>query len=128
MVNREKGMTLLEVMVALFIFAMTGTAILKASGDHLNGLSQIEEVTFATWIANNRLNELKLNGSWPPKNNLKGKEDMADRTWYWQQQVRKTNDDDLRAVDIVVGLDPEYTSSVTTVTTYIAKPADKVSP
>ena len=49
------GMTLLEVLVALFIFALTGTAIMKAASDHLTGVGQIEDITFATWVANNHL-------------------------------------------------------------------------
>ena len=85
-------MTLLEVMVALLIFALTGTAILKAAGDHLNNVGQIEAVTFASYVASNRLNQLQLDDTWPPKNNLKGSMEMADRTWYWQQKVTKTID------------------------------------
>lgn len=120
--KRQKGMTLLEVMVALFIFAMTGTAVMKAASEHLNAVGMIEENTFATWVANNRLNSVTLNATWPPKNNLRGSSDMSDRTWYWQQAVKKTNDDDLRAVEVSVGLDSQYQTFVTTVTTYVTKP------
>lgn len=116
-----KGMTLLEVMIALLIFALTGTAIMKAAAEHLSSVGQIEEITFATWVANNRLAEMKLTSKWPPKNNLKGNMEMADRTWYWQQEVKKTNDDDLRSVAITVGLDSEYNNTLTTVTTFVAK-------
>ncbi|MDO6566880.1 type II secretion system minor pseudopilin GspI [Alteromonas sp. 1_MG-2023] len=119
---RQQGMTLLEVMVALLIFALTGTAILKAAGDHLNNVGQIEAVTFANYVASNRLNQLQLDDTWPPKNNLKGSMDMADRTWYWQQKVTKTTDDDLRSVSVTVGLSSDYASSVTSVTTFVAKP------
>ncbi|KXJ58130.1 type II secretion system protein GspI [Alteromonas sp. KUL42] len=118
-------MTLLEVMVALLIFAMTGTAILKAAGDHLSSVGQVEAVTFANWVASNRLSQLQLDTTWPPKNNVKGNMEMADRTWYWRQSVTKTNDDDLRAVTIYVGEDKEYASSVTSVTTFVAKPTSK---
>ena len=120
--DKQKGLTLLEVMVALLIFALTGTAILKAAGDHLSSVGQIESVTFANWVASNRLNQLQLETTWPPKNNLKGSMEMADRTWFWQQQVTKTNDGDLRAVTIFVGEDKNYVSTVTSVTTFVAKP------
>lgn len=119
---KQAGMTLLEVMVALLIFALTGSAILKAAGDHLNNVGQVEAITFANWVASNRLNQLQLDTSWPPKNNLKGDMEMADRTWYWQQSVTKTNDDDLRSVTINVGLREDYSDSVTSVTTFVAKP------
>jgi len=124
MIGHQRGMTLLEVMVALLIFAVTGTAIMKAAGEHLNGVGQIEEVTLATWVANNRLAQMKLTSKWPPKNNEKGSMEMADRTWYWQQSVLKTNDDDLRSVSVTVGLSSDYENTVTTVTTFVAKPTD----
>ena len=120
--DKQQGLTLLEVMVALLIFALTGSAILKAAGDHLSSVGQIESVTFANWVASNRLNQLQLETTWPPKNNLKGSMEMADRTWFWQQKVTKTNDGDLRAVTISVGEDKNYVSTVTSVTTFVAKP------
>jgi general secretion pathway protein I len=119
---RQQGMTLLEVMVALLIFALTGSAILKAAGDHLNNVGQVEAITFANWVASNRLNQLQMDTSWPPKNNLKGEVEMAERTWYWQQSVIKTNDEDLRSVTVKVGLNKDYGDSVTSVTTFVAKP------
>jgi general secretion pathway protein I len=122
--SKVKGLTLLEVMVALLIFALTGTAILKAAGEHLSSVGQIESVTFANWVASNRLNQLQLENTWPPKNNLKGSMEMADRTWYWQQTVTKTNDNDLRAVTVAVGEDEGYGSTVTSVTTFVAKPTE----
>lgn len=122
-VKLARGMTLLEVMVALLIFAITGTAVMKAASEHLFGVGQIEEITFATWVANNRLNVMQREDTWPPKNNLKGEQKMADHTWYWQQRVVKTNDDDLRAIEISVGLDEDYSHSLTSVTTYVAKPS-----
>ncbi|MBU3020357.1 type II secretion system minor pseudopilin GspI [Aestuariibacter sp. A3R04] len=116
-------MTLLEVMAALAIFALAGTAVMKAASEHLNSVSRVEETTFATWVANNRLNHIKLTANWPPKNNVRGTAEMADRTWYWQQVVKKTTDDDLRAVEISVGTDDQYEYFDASVVTYLARPA-----
>lgn len=118
----QQGMTLLEVMIALLIFAMTGTAILKVAGDHLNNVGQIEAITLANYVASNRLNQLQLDSTWPPKNNIKGSVELADRTWYWQQSVTKTNDNDLRSVAVSVGLSQDYSTTTTSVTTFVAKP------
>jgi general secretion pathway protein I len=115
------GMTLLEVLVALFIFALTGTAIMKAASDHLTGVGQIEEITFATWVANNRLTQLHIDNTWPIKNNQKGEQEMAGRKWYWQQRVSKTNDSDMVQVEVSVGLDEQYEDTVTSASTFIAK-------
>ncbi|TPV59293.1 type II secretion system protein GspI [Aestuariibacter sp. GS-14] len=111
-------------MVALFIFAVTGTAIMKAASEHLNGVGQIEEVAIATWVANNHINELLLERSWPLKNNQKGQQDMAGRTWYWTQVVKATNDSDFKAVEVSVSLKEQRTDNITTVVVYLAKPAE----
>lgn len=118
----NKGMTLLEVMVALAIFAITGTAIMKAATDHLSGVSQIEEITLATWVANNQMTQVMLSEQWPPKDNQKGSQEMSGRTWYWQQKILKTNDEHLRSVEITVGLDENYEGNITTVTSYVSNP------
>jgi general secretion pathway protein I len=115
------GMTLLEVLVALFIFALTGTAIMKAASDHLIGVGQIEDITIATWVANNRLTQLHIDNTWPIKNNQKGEQEMARRKWYWQQRVMKTSDADMVQVEVSVGLDLQYKGTVTSVKTFIAK-------
>ena len=115
------GMTLLEVLVALFIFALTGTAIMKAATDHLTGVGQIEDITFATWVANNRLTRLQIDTTWPIKNNQKGEQEMAGRRWYWQQRVNKTNDSNMVQVEVTVGLDEKEAATVTSVSTFIAK-------
>jgi general secretion pathway protein I len=117
----RSGMTLLEVLVALFIFALTGTAIMKAASDHLTGVGQIEDITFATWVANNRLTQLHIDNTWPIKNNKKGEQEMAGRKWYWQQRVNKTTDADMVQVEVTVGLDEQYQSTVTSAITFIAK-------
>lgn len=117
----KTGMTLLEVLVALFIFALTGTAIMKAASDHLTGVGQIEDITFATWVADNRLTQLHLDTKWPIKNNQKGELEMAGRKWYWQQRISKTSDENMVQVEVSVGLDEQYQATVTSVSTFIAK-------
>ncbi|AEE21117.1 type II secretion system minor pseudopilin GspI [Paraglaciecola chathamensis] len=119
--RQHKGMTLLEVMVALVIFAMTATAIMKAASDHLSSIGQIEEITFATWVANNRLTQLQLSTTWPPKNNAKGEQEMSERTWFWRQTVSKTNDSELMSVEVSVALDAAFSAPITSVTTFVAK-------
>ena len=119
------GMTLLEVLIALFIFALTGTAIMKAASDHLMGVGQIEDITFATWVANNRLTQLHIDNTWPVKHKQKGEQEMARQKWYWQQLVSKTSDSDMVQVEVSVGLDKQFNTTVTSAKTFIAKQTTK---
>jgi general secretion pathway protein I len=122
----QHGLTLLEVMVALAIFAITGSAILKAVGENLNSVGQLEAITVANWVANNQLTQLQLSRPWPIRNNVKGSSEMANRTWYWQRVVENTSDDELKQVTISVSLDSGFEDSITSVTTYFSKPVSTI--
>ena len=78
---RQSGMTLLEVMVAIMIFAMTATAILRSGSEHLRSTAMIKDISIATWVANNALSEIILEATWPLKKNKKGESEMAGSIW-----------------------------------------------
>lgn len=118
----QRGLTLIEVMVALLIFGLTGTAILKAVGDNLSAVSELRAITYATQVANNQLTRLAIQQTWPIKNNVKGEMEMGTSTWYWQQQVEKTQAADMVQVRILVSEDASFSSTITDVTTFFAKP------
>ncbi|WP_158972735.1 type II secretion system minor pseudopilin GspI [Paraglaciecola sp. L3A3] len=120
-IKKQFGLTLIEVMVALAIFALTASAIVKASGDHLSSVGQIEQITFATWVANNRLTHLHISSTWPVENNKSGDEEMAGNTWYWQQKVEKTSDKDMVKVEVSVATDKKFENAVTSITAFITK-------
>ena len=119
-----KGFTLLEVMVALFIFALTGSAIVKTTAEHINSVGQLEEMTFATWVANNQLMRATIlaQKQWPPKNNQKGQVEMADRQWYWHLEVANTDAEAIKQITVSVGLDADSDTQITSVTSFLGKP------
>lgn len=59
-----RGMTLLEVMVALAVFAIAGLAVMKTASEHLSGLNYLEQKTLATWVVENQLVQQKLEAKW----------------------------------------------------------------
>ncbi|MDX1391899.1 MAG: type II secretion system minor pseudopilin GspI [Rheinheimera sp.] len=101
---RHKGFTLLELLVAMAIFATAGMAIMQASSAHIRSLSQLDELTIASYVANNQLQLALLDNEWPGKSKSQGEVTMANRNWVWQQQLSKLTDDDLQLVVISVSL------------------------
>ena len=120
---RQRGMTLIEVMVALLIFGLAGTAVMKAATENLTRVSQLQDITLATFVANNRLTQLHLEQEWPIRNNQKGEMEIAEVKWYWQQTVTKTQENDLVQVRISVAVDAEYQQMVTDVVSFFGKPS-----
>lgn len=100
--RQSAGFTLIEVMLALSIFTMAALAALQVASEHLRSISLIEERTFAIMVASNRMAEVHTSDNWPPQDGATGQMQMAERNWFWRQQVVETVTDGLREVTIVV--------------------------
>ncbi len=121
--SRQAGMTLLEVLVAVAIFATAGMALMKTASEHLRGTQLVEHTTFATWVANNRLTRLHLQKRYPPKNNAKGEMRLADQDFIWQQRVTKATDNSVN-VEVLVFHKAEPDNPITSVQTFIYQPTE----
>ncbi|WP_206483214.1 type II secretion system minor pseudopilin GspI [Thalassotalea sp. G2M2-11] len=123
--NRSFGFTLIEVLLALSVFSLAGLALLNTADTHFTSLNQLEDKMMAEWIASNQLVEAHLEKSWPPKNNKKGKVELAGRQWHWLQKVIKTTDKDMRAIVVEVRSDEQSELALTSLTSYISKGSAK---
>ncbi|MGF1759062.1 type II secretion system minor pseudopilin GspI [Photobacterium sagamiensis] len=117
--KRNRGMTLLEVLVALAVFATAALSVMKAVSQHLNTLGYLEQKTFAVMVADNELAKIRLSGQ-IPASEKRGKSELAGREWYWSIKNTKTADGFLRALDATVATDAERKQTVVTVRTYVA--------
>ena len=119
--NLLRGFTLIEVMLAMAIFAIAGVALLGAADNNYRHISQLDEKMFANWVASNQMVAAKLDTTWPPKNNKKGEVELASRTWYWQQKVIKTANNEMRALVMEVRSKEDDEFPVTSIMTYVAQ-------
>ena len=58
-------MTLLEVMVALVVFALAGIALIQSTTQQAAGIGPMEEKVLAGWLADNQMVQLQLEKIWP---------------------------------------------------------------
>ncbi|CAM3739231.1 Putative type II secretion system protein I precursor [Vibrio aerogenes CECT 7868] len=114
--KQNKGMTLLEVLVALAIFATASMSVIRAVSQHVNTIQTLEEKAFASMVADNQLAKVMLAPG--TLSNREGKDEMAGRTWFWKISVIKTESPELKAFDVSVAL-KKSGSSIVTVRSYI---------
>lgn len=100
--SAQRGFTLLEVLLALVIFAGASLALISSLNGQMQASSQIQELTMGGWVADNYLAEQQLN----PVNEdgtTKGKTEMAGRSWSWESKV--SHRDELVVETITVTLE-----------------------
>jgi general secretion pathway protein I len=114
-------MTLLEVMVAMAIFAIAGLTLMKTVTEQVVALATLEDKTFAGWVADNQLAEIKLSEKWPNLSWTSGKEEMAGRTYYWRWHGIETADPQFRAMDVEVRDEEKAVDPRATLRSYVSK-------
>lgn len=113
------GMTLIEVLVALAIFATASLSIIRAVTQHTNTLGFLEEKTFAAMVADNQVALVLLEDT---ANTTKtGKVKMAGREWYWKSTPVKTAADMILGFDVSVSDEKGVKNPIVTVRSYATK-------
>jgi general secretion pathway protein I len=104
--SRAQGFTLLEVMVALAIFAIASGALVKNATQTVKQTNQIQERTLAYWIAENQLSEIRsqprTDESFPSPGSDRVNVVMADKDWELVVDYESTENPDVRRVSVSV--------------------------
>jgi general secretion pathway protein I len=98
------GFTLIEVMVALTIVALSLTAVTASISQMINAAESMRNRTYASWIALNRITELRLAVVTPDVGASNGEVQYANTDWSWRAVVSETGVDDLYRIDVAVSL------------------------
>ncbi len=99
------GFTLIEVVVALAIVAIGMLAVFKTIGDTVNNVSELRDRSFAAWIADNRITEIRVSGEMPSVEETAGEVEFGGRRWHWVTKVSQTQVKGLRRIDVSVRRD-----------------------
>jgi general secretion pathway protein I len=111
----SRGFTLIEVVVALAILGIGMLAVFKTIGDTVHNVDELRDRSFAEWIADNRITEVRVSGEMPSVEETAGEVEFAGRQWHWLSKVSQTQVQGLRRIDVSVRRDddPENSSIVT---------------
>lgn len=100
--SRQRGFTLIEVLIALAILALTMPALFYSISTFTNRAMQYQEKTYAQWVALNKVAEARLQTKWPSVGKSDGDTDMAGQSWHWQMDVKSTDDRDVHKLIVKV--------------------------
>lgn len=120
--NPSKGFTLIEVMVALAIFAVTMSALMTALNTSSRNLTNLQNRTMAQWLATNHLVGLLTTRNFPTgqekieKVKFGGKD--RSREWIVRIRMEELSDRNFRHLIVSAGeeidREPQYYATVDT--------------
>ena len=100
--RRPLGFTLIEVMVALVIVSLALAGVAASMGQMIDTANTMRDRTFASWIAQNTITEMRLAGAMPEVGETDGETEFANASWAWTANVSETGVENLLKVDVTV--------------------------
>lgn len=104
--RRQQGLTLIEVLVALAIVAITLAAGIKAAGALTTNTQRLADTLAGQWCADNYLTRLRLERQLPPVGDSEFSCEQVGQTFQGRVAVRPTPNPLFRRIDVRM-LDPE---------------------
>jgi len=90
------------VLVALVIVAIGMAALMGTLSSAADSASYLRDKTFASWIAMNRISEVRLAARRPAKGTSSGEVQFAGRSWRYDQEVVETDVPGMLRIDVRV--------------------------
>ena len=118
--QRSKGFTLLEVMIAVTVFAVIATTISQTTSQSVNNLLYLQEKTLAAFVAENKLAEIRL-GPFPNVTNSNDVIHMASREWRVNTKIENMEQASLRKITISVANAQDKDANLITLEAYRGK-------
>lgn len=114
----QRGFTLLEIMVALLLFAVGAVSLAKVIGSSASHVDELARRQFAMLLAHNQMALAQLEGRIANDN---GKAVQGPYQYYWDMQVAKTDTDAILRLDLDVRDDPNE-PPLASLSAFVGKP------
>ncbi|MBX3709949.1 MAG: type II secretion system minor pseudopilin GspI [Gammaproteobacteria bacterium] len=120
--NKQIGLTLIEVLIALAIISIAMTAVIKSASQNINATGYLQNKTLAMLVGQQVINEtrvglLKIGNS---SGNQKLTTKMLGQEWYWQLEAEETPNKHIKKITVKVFADEnEEGSPIITLESYV---------
>lgn len=98
--RRAAGFTLIEVLVALIVASLALVGVMASISQMIDASTSIRDRTYANWIAQNKITELRLQNVIPEVSQTNGEVEYADLEWAWEATISETGVENLFRVDV----------------------------
>lgn len=99
-----RGFTLLEVLIALIFFSLIGVVLQDVTASSMSNVLKARANSYATWIAENKLTELRLEEGLPAPKQYKEDIEYGVDDWQVVTIVQATENPDIHRVEVEVSL------------------------
>ena len=104
--NKTRGFTLIEVLIALAVFAAVGITLAKNTSTVVLQTNRMEERALAWSVASNVANDrfIRIEDESPIERTVRRTQEVlqANRSWFVETTLRSTDNDDLKVLTVSV--------------------------
>jgi len=116
------GFTLLEVLVAMAIISLGLIGVFSSLNQMLGATALLRDKTLATWVATDRITEMRVTGEYPDAGERNDTVEMAGTEWAYTIKVSKIPDLEMRRLDVTVSFGDDRGNTIATVIGFLAAP------
>ncbi len=120
--HHQKGLTLIEVLIALAIIGIALTAIIKATSENIRATTYLQDKTISMWVGEYVLNQARVGLLHFPEapEQMKSSTNMLGRDWFWQASQEQTPNRRIKKIKVkLFKSDQEEAASLLTLETYV---------
>lgn len=98
----QNGFTLIEVLIALLVFGLIATAAAEVGSQYIGSYERVRDKTLASWLADNRINEIRLQETLPGISENAKDTDFGPYRWRVTTAILATPEAKMRRVEVSV--------------------------